>query len=206
VLVAKGRERRAKRLDVDERKAQLLEIALRAFARRSYDDVSIEDVAKKANISRSLVFHYFPTKRDLYIAAIREAARRLLADTETPEQGTPQERLRAGLDRYLAYVETHAESYAALLRGGIGSDTRVERIVEETRQAFIERLFAGLPMTARLPVVRAAMRGWLGFVEAVALDWIDHRDVPKESLRDVMSAVLFEALRAAAGPLLTSSQ
>src|SRR3954447_20353749 len=69
------------RLENDARRAQLLELAQAAFAARSYDEVSIDDVARAAGVSKGLLYHYFPTKRDLYIAGLREAARQLIERT-----------------------------------------------------------------------------------------------------------------------------
>src|SRR4051812_45882941 len=70
------------RLDVDERRAQLLSLGLERFSERSYDEVSIDDLARAAGISKGLLYHYFPTKRDFYIAALAQAAEQLLAATD----------------------------------------------------------------------------------------------------------------------------
>src|SRR5580700_10583130 len=103
------------------------------FSERTYDEVSIDELAAAAGISKGLLYHYFPTKRDFYVATVREAASRLLERTSKPVAGTPLERLSAGLDEYLDYVEAHAKPYAALLRGGVGVDAEVARIVDDTR-------------------------------------------------------------------------
>src|SRR5690242_4164925 len=67
------------RLDVDERRAQLVALGLAEFGTRTYDDVSIDLIAQAAGISKGLLYHYFPTKRAFYVACVREAAARLLA-------------------------------------------------------------------------------------------------------------------------------
>ena len=187
------------RLLVDERRAQLLELGIRAFSERSYDEVSIDDLARAAGISKGLLFHYFPTKRDFYVATIRAAARALLAATFPEKIDDPLVRLRTALDAYFDYVEAHAAPYAALIRGGIGSDPEVASVVEETRAEYIERLREGLPSSlASTPILRAALRGWLGFVEAVALEWIDRRDVSRDALRELLSQMLVACTTAAA--------
>ena len=187
------------RLDVEARRAQLLTLGLEAFAARSYDEVSIDDLARAAGISKGLLFHYFPTKRDFYVATIRAAARALLAATFPEKIDDPLVRLRTALDAYFDYVEAHAAPYAALIRGGIGSDPEVASVVEETRAEYIERLREGLPSSlASTPILRAALRGWLGFVEAVALEWIDRRDVSRDALRELLSQMLVACTTAAA--------
>ncbi|HWL88117.1 MAG TPA: hypothetical protein VNO21_20080, partial [Polyangiaceae bacterium] len=88
------------------------------------------------------------------------------------------------LDAYFDYVERHAQGYAALLRGGIGSDPEILKIVDSTRAHILRRIRTELPEGAReSAVVRAALRGWIGFMEAISLDWIDHRDVPRAGLK-----------------------
>lgn len=179
------------RLDVDARRAQLLALGVEAFATRAYDDVPIDEIARAAGVSKGLLFHYFPSKRHFYTATIREAANQLLAQTLADHVEDPLARLYAGLDAFLAYVDRHGPAYSALLRGGIGSDPDVLAIVEETRGVFLARLMQGLPSSdAPGPLLRTALRAWLGFVEAAALEWIDHRDVPPAKLRDLMVAVL----------------
>src|SRR5687768_6253474 len=93
------------RLQIDERRAQLLELGLRLFAERAYDDVSIDDIAEEAGISKGLLYHYFGSKRDFYVATVREAAAQLQLRTE-PDMTLPAaERARAGMEGYLGFVE-----------------------------------------------------------------------------------------------------
>src|SRR4051812_38658798 len=92
------------RLDVDERRGQLLELGLAMFSERSYDEVSIDDLARAAGVSKGLLYHYFPTKRDLYVATLELAAQRLLDATITDRTGTPEVQLRRGLSTYLDFV------------------------------------------------------------------------------------------------------
>ena len=138
------------RLEVDERRAQLVELGLDVFASRAYDELSVDELARVAGISKGLLYHYFPTKRDFYVATVREAARQLLELTATSADMPPLERARAGLDAYLDYVDAHAPAYAALMRGGIGSDPEVARIIDETRAYILcERLLCASSRRSR---------------------------------------------------------
>src|SRR5580704_7857927 len=136
------------RLEVDARRAQLVRLGIDLFAARSYDDVSIDELARAAGVSKGLLYHYFPTKRDFYIATVQEASRQLLELTEAPREMPPLERLRASLDAYLDYVDAHAPAYAALMRGGVGSDPEVARVIDDTRATLCDRLLGELPDVA----------------------------------------------------------
>jgi AcrR family transcriptional regulator len=187
------------RLDVDERRAQLLALGLAMFSERSYDEVSIDDLARAAGVSKGLLYHYFPTKRELYVAALGHAARRLLEDTTTQRDGTPDERLGRGLTTYLDFVDRHAKAYRALMRGGIGSDPEVAAILEDTRRTFAERILEDVPGELSGPLLRITLRGWIGFVEATSLDWVAHRGVAKADLIELLSYVLYDAITRATG-------
>jgi AcrR family transcriptional regulator len=185
------------RLDVDARRAQLVTLALDAFGERSYDDVSIDEFARAAGISKGLVFHYFPTKRDLYVAALRRAAQ-LLIDATAPDPSAPQdEQLRRSLEAYLDFVERHARSYVALIRGGVGFDPTTAAIVEDTRSQLVSRIHAGLPRAPSSSLRRAALRGWIGFVEAMVTDWISYRGLSRAQLLELLAAALFDAVHRA---------
>ncbi len=178
------------RLDVDERRAQLLELGIALFSERSYDDVSIDDLAAAAGISKGLLYHYFPTKRDFYVAALRKEAASLLASTEPSHELPPLERARHGLDAYLKYVESHAGAFTALFRGGIGSDREVVSVVDETRARFLERLAQGLPEAQQNPLAKTLLRGWVGLVEVVSIEWAERRHLERALLCDRLCELL----------------
>ena len=189
------------RLQLDERRTQLLEAGRALFNARAYDDISIDDIAEAAGVSKGLLYHYFPSKRRFFVEAVRAASAHMLEVTETeprPSDGQPHrerellpaERLRVGRDAYLDYVDQNARAYAALFRSGLGVDPEIWTIVEETRQAIIDRIVRGLGVENPLPLIRVALRGWIGTVEAASVDWIEHRDVPREKLRELLASAL----------------
>jgi AcrR family transcriptional regulator len=194
--------RRRVRLDTDERRAQLLALGKDAFAGSTYDEVSIDDIARAAGISKGLLYHYFPTKRDLYVAGLREIAAELVAKTEAVSDDlAPLERVRAGIDAYLDHVSIKARAYIALMRGGIGSDPEVVAVLDETRGRLIQQLLHGAedtPLAALLPhpLFKIAVRGWIGFVEAASLDWLARPQGDRTALRDLLVDVLLATLRA----------
>lgn len=173
------------RLAVDKRRAQLLKLGQELFSNFNYDELSIDEIARRAGISKGLLYHYFPSKRDYYVEVIRAGASELLAQAEPPHHLDGLERLAVGLDGYLDYVQDHAKPFASLLRTGIGFDPEVANIVERTRQAFLGRVLEGIPDEPS-PQMRNALRGWIGFVEGAVLDWLDHQDISRLELRTLL--------------------
>jgi AcrR family transcriptional regulator len=204
---AVARPRRRVRLDNDARRAQLLQLARKAFSDRSYDEVSIDDLAREAKISKGLLYHYFPTKRDLYVAGLREIANELVARTSAiPTNLAPAERVRAGLDAYLDHITVHAHAFVALMRGGIGSDPEVAEVIEDVRRRLVEQFIAGSPFAAVLagnPRFEIAVRGWIGFVEGASIDWCANPRLSRDELRDLLSQVLLSLIAVIAPQMLT---
>ena len=189
---------RRARLSTDARREQLVALGVEMFSERPFDEVSIDDIAASAGISKGLLYHYFPSKRDFYVAVVRHSADEMQAITETDPDLAPLERLSAGLDRYLEYVDTHARGYSTVLRAGIGSDREVAAIVEDVRSAMANRILDDFPGEATPPGVRIAVRGWIGFAEAASLEWLEHRELSRDELRDLLIQALTGAVGAAA--------
>ncbi|MFV2121676.1 TetR/AcrR family transcriptional regulator [Streptomyces sp. Act-28] len=175
-----------RRLSVEERRTQLLAAALSLFAHLAPEDVSLDDVAEAAGVSRPLVYRYFPGgKQQLYEAALRSAADRLELCFAEPPEGPPTERLTRVLGRYLAFVDEYDTGFAALLRGGSVAETsRTTAIVDEVRRAAAEQVLAHLGMPEPGPRLRLMVRTWIASVEAASLIWLDEdKRPPLEELR-----------------------
>lgn len=178
-----------RRLSVNERRSQLLSHALGLFAHRPPEEVSLDDVAVSAGVSRPLVYRYFPGgKQQLYEAALRSAADQLERCFAEPQAGPLTTRLSRALDRYLAFVDEHDAGFMALLQGGSMVETsRTSAIVDEVRRDAAEQILTHLgaepgPGAARL---RMAVRTWIAAVEAASLIWLDEgKQVPLAELRD----------------------
>jgi AcrR family transcriptional regulator len=200
----RGRPRRV-RLDNDQRRAQLLALARAAFSDRAYDDVSIDDIAREAKISKGLLYHYFPTKRDLYVAGLREIAGDLVAAvTSIPSNLAPIDQARAGLDAYLDHITRHARAYVSLMRGGIGSDPEVAEVVEGVRTQLADTFIKDQPFAPLLAGnarFETTVRGWIGFVEHATIDWCVHQRMTRVDLREMLVEILFGIMKAVLPPV-----
>lgn len=176
-----------RRLSVEERRGQLLDAALGLFAHRAPEDVSLDDVAEAAGVSRPLVYRYFPGgKQQLYEAALRSAAEELRHCFDEPREGPLLSRLGRALDRYLAFVDQHDTGFSALLQGGSVVETsRTTAIVDGVRRAAAEHILSHLGVTAPGPRLRMTVRVWITAVEAASLIWLDEgKQPPLDELRD----------------------
>ena len=198
------------RLQVDVRRQQLLELGLQLFGNQTYDELSIDEIAKRAGVSKGLLYHYFPSKRAFYVALVREAARELLEETDVDAQVVGHELdpvgIRTRIRAFLEYISRRRSSYAFLLRGGIGTDTEVAEIVEQTRQAVLNQMISRLSRFGadpEAPTTRLRLRGWLGFLEAASLDWAEREELELEAFLELlvqMAGSVFAAILNPAEP------
>ncbi|WP_328555905.1 MULTISPECIES: TetR/AcrR family transcriptional regulator [unclassified Streptomyces] len=172
-----------RRMGVEERRQQLIGVALDLFSRRSPDEVSIDEIASAAGISRPLVYHYFPGKLSLYEAALQRAADDLAGRFVESREGPLGARLLRVMRRFFDFVDDHGPGFAALMRGGpaVGSST-TNALVDAVRQAAYLQIVSHLDVEnppARLELV---IRSWISLVESTALIWLDGRRIPRGEL------------------------
>lgn len=64
----------------DERKQELLDTAMRLFIERGFSATSMRDIARAANVTPGLAYHYFDNKQQLFSEALESYAERCAAD------------------------------------------------------------------------------------------------------------------------------
>jgi AcrR family transcriptional regulator len=181
---------RAVRLSNDQRRARLLSVGRTLFSQKPYDTVSMDAIGRRARISKGLVYHYFPSKRAFYTATIEDAVDEFVAAI-TPEPGLEfGPALLGSLGRFIDFIESNGALFKALVRGGIGSDAQVSAIVERGRTEAVERVRELMGLASLSPRLGAMLYGWIGATEAMALRWIDRRDVARDELQGLIVAAL----------------
>lgn len=182
------------RLGVDERRRQLLDAGSALFAEQSYEEISMRDIARAAGVSKPLLYHYFSSKIDLFKAAVAEKAAELEATIEPTDESPPLEQLARSLDAYLSWIEEHARTWAKLMQSAAALPEARE-LVEGFRKRTMELVVAQLMGAGKpRPMLRAAITGWLGYMDAVILEWVESKDISREKLRDLLVAAFAATL------------
>ncbi|MEU7557870.1 TetR/AcrR family transcriptional regulator [Streptomyces eurythermus] len=172
-----------RRMGVEERRQQLIGVALELFSQRSPDEVSIDEIATAAGISRPLVYHYFPGKLSLYEAALKRASEDLASRFDEPHEGPLGARLLRVMGRYFDFVDEHGPGFSALLRGGpaVGSSA-TNALIDAVRQAAYDQILSHLGVTEASPRLELMVRSWISLAESTALIWLEGRRVPRAEL------------------------
>jgi len=173
-----GASQRRTYLEAEERRAQILRVAAQLFSERNYDAVSTAEVAREAGVARGLVNHYFRTKRELYVAVVRsmlEVPDDLFPAPADADESERNAVLSDAVDRWLRTVKANRGTWLACIGAqGFGRDPELEAVLEDARRRIIDQLIAlawGPPSEAT-PEVRALMRGYEGFAQAITADWL----------------------------------
>ncbi|MET8568175.1 TetR/AcrR family transcriptional regulator [Streptomyces sp. NPDC004783] len=179
------------------RRGELIAIGRRLFADTSYDALSMDDIARQAQVTKGLIYYYFRSKRGYYLAIIQDAVDGLVT-TAADGTGLPRaDRVHRTVDGYLRYAEHHQAAYRTIVSGGVGFDAEVQAIRDGVREAMVATIAEGAYGRRDIgPVARMGLLSWVCGVEGATLSWIDRPELPREAVRDLLVQTLGGALRA----------
>jgi AcrR family transcriptional regulator len=185
------REKRT-RLDPVARRAQLIALGVEMLATRTLDALSVEDIARKAGISRGLLFHYFSSKQEFHTEVARAAAAELLQRTEPDVALPPVDALRGAIGAFIDYVEENPDNYKSLVRGAASGDAQMRAIFDQTRATLAGRV---VEVVGQLgfelgPRAELAVHGWVAFAEECTIRWIDTASTDRAALEDLLTKAL----------------
>jgi AcrR family transcriptional regulator len=194
------------RLRAAERRAQLLGVARRLFARDGYRGASMESIAEAAGVTKPVLYQHFSSKRALCQALLASDLGRLTEELETAfsQAEGNEERLRRGFGAYLDFVDRHEDAFRLLFTEALGLDADFQHQVARFRRwvagrvATIIAAEAGL-VPARARALAAAI---VGMAEGAAGWWLDEdRPLAAGELADELAGLAWKGFaRFPAGP------
>jgi AcrR family transcriptional regulator len=191
-------------MSTEDRREQLLDAGVELLRNRRHEEVSIEEIADAAGVSRGLLYHYFPTKREFIVAALERGQTELAQQLRPNPELDPVPRLDASLDAFLDSVEEHTDAYTAIFKRGAG-DSDIATTIAESREQQLRLLLDALgsledpAVEIRItPTLEAGLQGWLFFCEGAVLRWLEHGGLSRESLRLLLRTVLIGTVSGAA--------
>ncbi len=199
-----------RRLPAAERRELILGAALDAFAEGGYRETTLDHVAERAGVSKALIYEHFSSKRDLYREILETWVGELLgrvlsAATAAGEQS--EDRLVAGLDGFLGFVEERRDAWRLLIRHRASDDVSetFDRLFEEVARIIGAMMAPEMPRES-LPegiafelVLDATSRQLMGSVTAIANWWDEHPEVPREQVLAMTMEFAWVGLERAAG-------
>jgi AcrR family transcriptional regulator len=185
-----------RRLSAPDRRAAILDAALEVFSSRGYHASAIDEIAQQAGISKALIYEHFPSKKDLHASLlerhVQEIFERLAETAAGPDPG--EVRLRAGVDAFLEWVETHPRAFRLLFRDTFERD--VAELLQKLQQQATFAI-AGLMATEPIADVHTELsdedrrlgvemfaQQLSGAVQSLAIWWQEHPNVERPYVVD----------------------
>jgi AcrR family transcriptional regulator len=179
-----------RRMAAGDRRAQILEAALGAFADRGLDGVSLGEVADRAGISKALIYEHFDSKKELHDAVLQASHDQLVARVLTAigDASSPEERLRLGLDAFLGFVEEHRTSWRIVHRNVTDPEIAptLRRVQDEARDVVAQLIAQHAPEESPVEGVRMEIavemfaQQLVGAGQSLANWWDENRNVSRE--------------------------
>jgi AcrR family transcriptional regulator len=153
------------------------------FAEKPYDDVMVQDIAAAAGVSRALMYHYFPSKRELYVAIFQRASNGFLARVSRDQQLPLAEQLATALEAHIQSLVDHPFEAVTINRITSSDDPAIQAIVAEELNVVGHRLVDQLVAHGRpRGAGEILVEGWLAFVRAACVKWSHSQNISREDL------------------------
>lgn len=164
-------DRGPRRMTTEARREQLLAFGRQHFAEHGYEAMPMDAIAECAGVSKGLLYHYFGNQRGFYMETVRTVTDEVIAIIELAADPPFDQAFRAMVTRFVGYVQEHGAIYTALVRGGLGSDTEVNELLDRVRVSSMSRILERLGIHQPSALSQIAIYGWVSLVENACAEW-----------------------------------
>jgi AcrR family transcriptional regulator len=160
-----------RRMSTEQRREQLEKVALDVVAEYGPANLSLDEVAERAGVTRNLLYHYFPRGRaDLVLAATHRSGRELSEGWVTDPDIPHSQRLAMNFGRIVEHAEKPSAAWVAMRHSRLIPDPEVQAGANEYRNMVLESMALNNFGTADPPpLARLALKAFLAYAEE-ALD------------------------------------
>lgn len=198
-MVSPTKKPTARAQQAAETRERIVAAAVKIFSETTYDEVAVSDIAKAAGVAHGLLFHYFGSKRGIYLEAMKGAAEQLDAAFAFRPDLSPLEQLRHAMASHLRYLAANSGLAQRLILGGRGADPLAWEVFEAARWRAVEATAELFGVDASRPAVRMAGRAAVSAMDEAAIFWL-HNDQPFsiDEMVDWMMAMAAAVMRESA--------
>ncbi|MFI5758807.1 TetR/AcrR family transcriptional regulator [Streptomyces sp. NPDC051569] len=188
-------QQRGKSARSQERRSELIAIGRKLFADRSYDALSMDDIAQQAGVAKGLIYYYFASKRGYYLAIVEDSVIELVSLASGGAELPRTARVQRTVEAYLSFAQQNEAAYRTIITGGVGFDTEVQAIRDAVRTGLVATVAEGAYGRQDIPhIARLALLGWLSSVEWLTLEWLECQELRLEIPRDLLVRMLRHTL------------
>ena len=120
------------RLPAQQRRTQLLSVAIEVFAERGFHATSMDEVAEAAGVTKPVLYQHFPSKRALYRELLDEVDAQLVARIVDATGGatTGRGRTQEGFAAYFRFVAENRAAFRLLFGASVRNDAEFAAVAE----------------------------------------------------------------------------
>lgn len=182
-----------------QRETLILDVAGGVFARDGYHAASMDEIAALADVSKPMVYAYFGSKQELYLAYIHRSGGELVARLRQAADA-PARLVRAQVDAFLGFVAENRDGWRVLW-GEASASRPVAEEVAALRARLVGTVRDLIEPGPREPQLApgaadAAAHAIVGAGESLANWWLEHPEVDRQRLSDWYTELVGAAVRA----------
>ena len=197
---------RGKRLPRSARRTQLLGAAQEVFVAQGYHQAAMDDIAGRAGVSKPVLYQHFPSKLELYLALLDQAAESLVAKVRLALESSTDNRTRvaASVRAYFDFVDGEGAAGAGAFRLVFESDLRNDPAVRERVERMTQGCIDAIADTIahdtgyRAEEAQLLSIGLAGLMEVGARWWLSSPDrIPKERAIELLFGLAWRGISGA---------
>ena len=158
------------RLPAEQRRTQLLDIAIELFAEHGFHSTSMEDIAEAAGVTKPVLYQHFPSKRALYRELIDDVDAKLTHQLvlATATATTGRERVQEGFVAYFRFVAEHRAAFRLLFGSSVRNDPEFTLVADATIERFADLIADLIEIDAAPEHRRTLAHAVVGMAEATS--------------------------------------
>ena len=186
----------------NKRRTEILEAAKEIFSSTGFHKADMNEIAKRANIAKGTVYLYFPSKKELFIAVIKEGlenlSKKIMDDGENIDDSV--EKIKKAISTYMLFFKHHQALYRILLHPDL---ELIDSIAETMKDIKLSKL-PHLAETLKKGIEKGQIRnvdeeavGYmiLGMIDLLLYQWLSNNgEEPIENKIEQIIEVLFKGI------------
>ena len=163
-----------------------MKVGVELFAEGTLDRTHVSEIIERAGVSRTLFYHYFPSKTAFARAVVESEILHLHGLVEQQIEPT----LEAAISTFAGYVRARPNSFRALHTGGLDQDPQIAAALATSFERYERLVLMLLGITHPDDRSMFAAKVWISTMIALCLAWLDRPEISQETITNMSAQAL----------------
>ena len=175
-----------RRLQPEQRREELVRVGVELFAEGTLDRTHVNEIIKRAGVSRTLFYHYFPSKMAFARAIVEYEILHLHGLVEQQTALT----LEGAISTFAGYVKARPDSLRALHTGGLDQDPEIAAALATSFERYERLVLMLMGIAEPDECAMFAAEVWIGTMITLCLAWLDHPEISQKTITNMSAQTL----------------